>query len=118
MSDESVINERILEQRKGIKWNATVFMALFHVGAVAALFMFSWRVAIVAVLLWWLSGSLGVGIGYHRLLTHRAFRTPKPVECFLTLCGTLALEAGPIAWAVTHRIQHAHSPGGFNGTRG
>ena len=104
MSDESVINERILEQRKGIKWNATVFMALFHVGAVAALFMFSWRALLVSILLWWISASLGVGMGFHRLLTHRAYKTPKLVEYFLTLCGTLTLEGGPIYWVVTHRI--------------
>src|SRR5207244_792412 len=109
MSDESVINERILEQRKGIKWNATVFMALFHVGAVAALFMFSWRALLVSILLWWISASLGVGMGFHRLLTHRAYKTPKLVEYFLTLCGTLTLEGGPIYWVVTHRIHHAHT---------
>ena len=109
MSDESVINETILEQRKGIKWNATVFMALFHVGAVATLFMFSWRALLVSVLLWWISASLGVGMGFHRLLTHRAYKTPKLVEYFLTLCGTLTLEGGPIYWVVTHRIHHAHT---------
>src|SRR6266567_378565 len=109
MSDESVINETILEQRKGIKWNATVFIALFHVSAVAALFMFSWRALLVSVLLWWISASLGVGMGFHRLLTHRAYKTPKLVEYFLTLCGTLTLEGGPIYWVVTHRIHHAHT---------
>ena len=109
MSDESVINETILEPRKGIKWNATVFIALFHVSAVAALFMFSWRALLVSVLLWWISASLGVGMGFHRLLTHRAYKTPKLVEYFLTLCGTLTLEGGPIYWVVTHRIHHAHT---------
>ena len=109
MSDESVINETILEQRKGIKWNATVFIALFHVSAVAALFMFNWRALLVSILLWWISASLGVGMGFHRLLTHRAYKTPKLVEYFLTLCGTLTLEGGPIYWVVTHRIHHAHT---------
>src|SRR5438270_12864749 len=109
MSDESVINETILEQRKGIKWNATVFIALFHVSAVAALFMFSWRALLVSILLWWISASLGVGMGFHRLLTHRAYKTPKLVEYFLTLCGTLKLEGGHIYWVVNHRIHHAHT---------
>src|SRR6184192_3665309 len=98
MSDESVISETILEPRKGIKWNATVFMALFHVGAVAALFMFSWRALLVSILLWWISASLGVGMGFHRLLTHRGYKTPKLVEYFITFCGLLALEGGAINW--------------------
>jgi fatty-acid desaturase len=97
------------ERQKGINWNTSVFMVLFHLGAVAALFMFSWQAVVVAILLWWLAGSLGVGIGFHRLLTHRGYKTPKVVEYFLTVCGTLALEGGPIYWVVTHRIHHAHA---------
>ena len=48
-------------------------------------------------------------MGYHRLLTHRGYKTPKWVEYFLTVCGTLALEGGPIFWVATHRIHHQHS---------
>ena len=48
-------------------------------------------------------------MGYHRLLTHRGYKTPKWMEYFLTTCGTLALEGGPIFWVATHRIHHQHS---------
>lgn len=98
-------------------------MILFHIGAIAALFMFSWKGAALAAVLWWISGSLGIGMGYHRLLTHRGYKTYKWVEYFLTLCGTLALEGGPMFWVATHRVHHQntdkegdpHSPrdGGF-----
>ena len=94
---------------KSINWITGVFMALFHIGAVVSLFMFSWKALAVAVLLWWVAGSLGVGMGWHRLLTHRGYKTPRIVEYFLTLCGTLSLEGGPIYWVVTHRIHHAHT---------
>ena len=100
-----------------------VVMVAFHLGAAAALFMFSWKALALAILLYWVSGSLGIGMGYHRLLTHRGYKTPKWVEYFLTLCGTLALQGGPIAWVATHRVHHQntdregdpHSPrdGGF-----
>lgn len=93
---------------KVINWPMTLFMLLFHVGAVAALFNFSWPALGVAVFLWWFTGSLGIGIGYHRLLAHKGFKTPKIVERFLTLCGALALEGGPIAWVANHRIHHAN----------
>ena len=88
--------------------NAT-FIPLFHVGAAAALFFWSWQGAVSAVVLYWLAGSLGIGIGYHRLLTHRGFRTPKPVEYLLTVCGMLALQDGAINWVATHRIHHRHT---------
>src|SRR5580765_2063943 len=89
-----------------INWVTAFFMAAFHLGAVAALFFFTWKALFVAIFLWWISGSLGIGMGYHRLLTHRGYRTPKFVEYFLTVCATLTLEGGPIFWVATHRIHH------------
>ena len=83
-----------------------LYYAAFHIGAVAALFFFTWKALLVAIVLWWISGSLGIGMGYHRLLTHRSYRTPKWVEYLLTFCGTLTLEGGPIFWVATHRIHH------------
>ncbi|MDQ3134836.1 MAG: fatty acid desaturase [Acidobacteriota bacterium] len=96
-------------QDEGINWVTAFFMLVFHVGTVAALFFFTWQALAVTVLLWWIAGSLGVGMGYHRLLTHRGYKTPKLVEYFLTFCGTLSLEGGPIQWVTTHRIHHAHT---------
>ncbi len=101
----------------------TLFMVLFHIGALAALFFFSWQAFLVAMVLWWVAGGLGIGMGYHRLLTHRGYKTPKWMEYLLTVCGTLALEGGPIFWVAIHRMHHQntdkegdpHSPrdGGF-----
>jgi fatty-acid desaturase len=90
-----------------INWNTGLFMVIFHLGTVAAFFVFSWKWLAISLILKWVAGSLGIGIGYHRLLTHRGFKTPKLVEYFLTFCGTLALEGGAINWVVTHRIHHA-----------
>ncbi len=106
MRKESITN---IQRRTGINWSTCITMVVFHLGAVAALFMFSFPVLIATIVLWWLAGGLGIGVGYHRLLTHRGFKTPKVIEYFLTVCATLALEAGPIAWVCTHRIHHAHT---------
>ena len=89
-----------------INWVTAFFMAFFHIGAIASLFFFTWKALLIAGLLWWLSGSLGIGMGYHRLLTHRGYKTPKWVEYFLAICATLTLEGGPIFWVATHRIHH------------
>ncbi len=106
MSRVTILGERAPGR---INWTTSIFMILFHLGAVAALFVFSWQAFAVTVLLWWVAGSLGIGMGHHRLLTHRGYKTPKAVEYFLTICGTLTLEGGPIDWVVTHRIHHAHT---------
>ena len=47
-----------------INWLIASFMTLFHVGAVAALFFFTWNALFVAIFLYWVSASLGLGMGY------------------------------------------------------
>jgi stearoyl-CoA desaturase (delta-9 desaturase) len=105
MSSKSGVDKKA----DGINWITAVWMLVFHLGAAAALFTFSWTALVVAVALWWVAGSPGVGMGFHRLLTHRGYKTPKWVEYLLTVCGTLAFEGGPVNWVVTHRLHHAHT---------
>jgi stearoyl-CoA desaturase (delta-9 desaturase) len=93
----------------GWNWENTIFLLVAHVASIAALFFWSWPALISAVVLYWVAGSFGIGMGFHRLLTHRGYRVPKLVEYFLATCGTLALEGGPIQWVVTHRIHHAYA---------
>jgi stearoyl-CoA desaturase (delta-9 desaturase) len=108
--------------KEKLNWNTLFFVSIFHVLAIAAFFTFSWQNLLAAVLTWWIAGSWGIGLGYHRLLTHRGFKSPKWLERFLAACGTLALQSGPLAWVTTHRVHHAftetdkdpHSP--RNGT--
>jgi stearoyl-CoA desaturase (delta-9 desaturase) len=89
-----------------IFWRMVIGMAIFHIFALIALFSFSWANMIAVAVMWWISGSLGIGLGYHRLLTHRGYKTPKWMEYFLTICASLAIQGGPISWITTHRIHH------------
>jgi len=98
-----------LANRDGINWRAATAFAVFHAGAIAALFFFSWPAFFTALALYWISLSLGIGMGYHRLLTHRSYTPAKWIEYLLAICGTLAVEGGPIAWVTTHRIHHQFS---------
>ncbi len=103
-----------------MQWVTISVVILFHILAIAALFTFSWSNLIAAAVTWWIAGSWGIGMGYHRLLTHRGFKAPKFVEYFLTFCGTLGLQSGAVNWVATHRMHHAftetendpHSPRG------
>jgi len=90
-----------------IRWGTGTFLLISHLAAIAALFFWSWSAGVCAVIFYWVAGSLGIGMGFHRLLTHRGYKVPKVVEYFLVTCGTLALEGGPIQWVTTHRIHHA-----------
>ncbi|MEX1016702.1 MAG: fatty acid desaturase [Phycisphaeraceae bacterium] len=96
-------------QRLGIDWPIAIGLGVLHVGAVAALFYFSWSALVVAAVLYWVTGGLGVTLCYHRLLTHRSFKTPKWFEYLLTCFGCLAWQGGPVTWVGTHRLHHKHS---------
>src|SRR5271165_2273186 len=102
-------NARSFIKRTGINWTSLIAFTIFHLGAIAALFFFTWPAFLTALALYWIALSLGIGMGYHRLLTHRSFEPPKWIEYFLTICGTLALEGGPMFWVATHRIHHQFS---------
>jgi fatty-acid desaturase len=86
-----------------------VVLVWFHIQAIAALWSFSWANLFVAVALYWVAVGLGISMGYHRLHTHRGFKSYKLFEYFLAVCGTLTLEGGPIFWVATHRVHHQHS---------
>jgi len=97
------------KNQKGLNRITAVAMTAFHVGALAAFFYIDAGAIFTAFILYVVAGSLGIGMAYHRLLTHRGYKTHQWMEYFLTVCGTLALEGGPIFWVATHRIHHQKS---------
>ena len=59
-------------------------------------------------LLYVLTG-LGVTVGFHRLFTHRAFATTRPIRAALAILGSAAIEGPVISWVADHRKHHAFS---------
>ena len=53
--------------------------------------------------------GVGITVGYHRLLTHRAFQTYKPVEYGFAIVGSMGLQGGVLDWVADHRKHHAHT---------
>ena len=90
-------------------WLTIIVLVFFHIGAIAALFQFSWTSLAVALGLYWVTICFGISMGYHRLHTHRSYSVPRPLEYFFAVCGTLTLEGGPIFWVATHRLHHQKS---------
>ncbi|AUB44651.1 Serine/threonine protein kinase (plasmid) [Nostoc flagelliforme CCNUN1] len=60
------------------------FFSTIHALALLAPWYFSWSALGVAGALYWLFGSIGICLGYHRLLTHRSFQVPKALEYAFT----------------------------------
>lgn len=92
-------------------WPVILFMLFIHAGALFALLPgnFSWAAVGVMLFFHWVTGGLGITLGFHRLVTHRSFQAPKWLEYFLVFCGSLACQGGPIEWIGLHRHHHAYS---------
>ena len=91
---------------QGINWLTMGVIVAFHLGALAALFFFSWTRLAVMLVLYVVAINVGIGMCYHRLLTHRGYQVPKWLEHAMAICATLALEGGPMFWVSTHRVHH------------
>ncbi len=103
---EQIRMGRSVTVKEGLNTGTLAIIILFHLGAAAALFFFSWERLLVMSILYVLAINVGIGMCYHRLLTHRGYQVPKWIEYAMTVCATLALEGGPIFWVSTHRVHH------------
>ncbi len=90
-----------------VSWVSVGFFAAIHALALLAPWFFSWSALGVAIALHWLCGSVGICLGYHRLLSHRSFRVPLWLERTIATVGALALQGGPTFWVAGHRQHHA-----------
>ena len=91
-----------------LNWSHILWASFVQAGVVLAPFAFSWSGLAVCLALYLVAG-FGVTLGYHRLLTHRSFQTPRVVEYLLAVLGGLAHLGGPLQWVAVHRIHHQHS---------
>lgn len=92
-----------------ISWWAVGWLTLAHLVVLAAPFYFSWTGLIVMLVLHWFTGSLGICLGYHRLLTHTGMKTYNWVRYLFAGIGTLAGEGSALDWVADHRKHHAYS---------
>jgi stearoyl-CoA desaturase (delta-9 desaturase) len=53
--------------------------------------------------------GLGITVGFHRHLTHRAFKTHPWLRGLLAILGSAAIEGPVISWVADHRKHHAFS---------
>lgn len=101
-------------------WPQQIAMFLSSVGPIVGL--------VVAIVLLWHKGPASVGcpeiavmlgmyalagfgvtIGFHRLITHKAFETYRPIRLYLAICGSIAAQGAVIRWTATHRKHHQSS---------
>src|SRR5215212_5051395 len=81
------------------------FAAVGGAGVLAWQSLLHWSDVIVFLVGYVLTG-LGITVGFHRHLTHRAFKTKKWVRATFAALGSMAIEGPVIAWVADHRKHH------------
>jgi len=94
-------------------------VVIWHLSALICIHVLALSAFHPCVFVWWgiplvltgnfIFGSLGINLGYHRMLTHRSVSFPRLFERFWILLGVCSLEGSPLWWACFHRIHHHYS---------
>ncbi|MEX2113323.1 MAG: fatty acid desaturase [Pirellulales bacterium] len=89
----------------------TLAIVIFHLLALLACVpaLFSWSAVATCLLGVSCYGTLGLDLGYHRLLAHRSLCVPRWLERLLALVGVCCFQDGPAGWVAAHRLHHQHS---------
>jgi stearoyl-CoA desaturase (Delta-9 desaturase) len=94
-----------------------VLTGLITVGPIVALFFVGWQLwdgllhpsDLVVFVIMYLFTGLGVTVGFHRLFTHRSFKTSPALRGLFAVMGSAAIEGPVISWVADHRKHHAFS---------
>lgn len=98
---------------KQINWVPAIFLIVYQSLLLTALpfyfiyYNLSLGVMISSIVLFTLCGFSITG-GYHRLFSHRSYRTHPIVEAFVLFFGAMAVQSSAFRWSYDHRLHHAH----------
>jgi stearoyl-CoA desaturase (Delta-9 desaturase) len=102
-----------MSKKKQINWGPSLFLIIYQTLLLIFLPIYlyysipSWGVWLTAFILFYVTGVSITG-GYHRLYSHRSYKTTKPVEGIILFFATMALQGSALRWAFDHRLHHAH----------
>jgi stearoyl-CoA desaturase (delta-9 desaturase) len=98
-------------QRRRFIWPYLGAFVVYHAVALLAVlpWLFNWGSVAVCVAGFYVFGTLGINLCFHRLLTHSSFKCPKWLEHFLAILGVCCLQDTPARWIAVHRKHHQHS---------
>lgn len=97
--------------KRSIRWDYTIFFVSLHLLTLLVLlpYFFSWAGVAAFVVGVIVFGQMAIPIGYHRMLSHRSFRSPKWFERTLVTLAMCTAQETPAHWVAWHRMHHSHS---------
>ncbi len=111
LKDGRLPKPRMVDKQSRIMWEYLLPVLALHVLIPVAFlsYFFSWWGVLFLPIGNYIFTSMGIGAGYHRLLTHRGFKCPKWFEYTLATLGVCSFQDSPARWVLVHRVHHQHS---------
>ena len=94
--------------QRRLRWNIIAWMLFIHLGALVSLPVVNLSCLIALGILYPVT-AIGVTLGYHRMISHKSFKTSKIVERILVTVAVLSVQGSPMEWVGLHRHHHLHS---------
>ena len=90
---------------------AVIFPIIGCFAAGALMWAYGWMgwTYLAMVVFGWCLTSLGITVGFHRLMSHKSFETYGWVRVFWMIVGAFSVEGSPLVWCAVHRRHHGHS---------
>jgi stearoyl-CoA desaturase (delta-9 desaturase) len=100
-------------EKAEINWPATLVLGLTFLAAVTIVpwygFVYgfsAWAWAFFAIFL--IAGGIGIGSGYHRLWSHRAYEAHWIMRLYLAIIGGMTIQNSILIWCIRHRFHHRY----------
>lgn len=96
-----------------IQWPTLIFIAGYHLllFILAPIYLMNYTpsagLLIFSGALVFITG-LGITAGYHRLMSHNAYKTNRAVEAILLFFASMATQGSALRWCYDHRLHHAY----------
>ena len=109
MSEE--VNEAVVIEHETMTRLANLFVTVVPLALLGLAGWLAWGGALhwqdlVVLAITYTLTVAGVTVGYHRLFTHRSFKTNRTMRALLAILGSAAVEGPVIEWVATHRKHH------------
>lgn len=109
-TDPTPVNKQVYKHE--YVWRNILLFVYLHIASlygVYLLFTEAKALTVIAAILLYIAGGLGITAGAHRLWAHRSYKARLPLRILLTIFNTLAFQNHVIEWSRDHRVHHKHS---------
>jgi stearoyl-CoA desaturase (delta-9 desaturase) len=108
-SETDVRSESDEDEHDDIMYPSAIPFVLMHLGCFAAIWTgVTLEAVLLGIGLYWLR-IFGIGAGYHRYFSHRAYSTSRAFQFFLAVLSQSTSQKSILWWAAKHRHHHLHS---------